>query len=340
LTFAGGQISVSTPAIDSMLAEAAAAAPGPLSDPSPVHVKVRNARAALASSLVARLGEIAGDVVDDAGRGEGVIASGSLFEWPAIVSAVQARVGAVRIVPVPGAFGLALGAALAASSDRPASLPSGLAIGPAFSEPDVKEVLDGCRLDYVYEPDWPRIHSRISKMLSRGKLVAWFQGPMDFGPRSLGARTNHCDPSSPYAREKVNRYLRHCPDDPAPALVMLAPRTAECLSDRVSSPFAPVLAAVKDEWRLRLQAGLDAAGTCRVQTVEPGASPLAELLAVHETMSGVPALLHVDLRGIGEPTACSPRDAIRTTFSSPVDALVMERFLLMKDFWLLRSTAD
>jgi predicted NodU family carbamoyl transferase len=77
-----------------------------------------------------------------------------------------------------------------------------------------------------------------------------------------------------------------------------------------------------------------------VQTVEPGSSPLAELLAVHETTSGVPALLQVDLRSIGEPTACSPRDAIRTTFSSPVDVLVMERFLLMKDFWLLRSTAD
>jgi carbamoyltransferase len=249
-------------------------------------------------------------------------------------------VGAVRIAPVPGAFGLALGAALAGSSDRPGTLPSGLAIGPAFSEPDVKEVLDGCRLDYVYEPDWPRIHSRISKMLTRGKLVAWFQGAMDFGPRSLGGRSILCDPSSRYARENVNRYLRHCPDDPAPALVMLAPRTAECLADRVSSPFAPVLATVKDDWRLKLQAGLDAAGVCRVQTVEPGSSPLAELLALHETTSGVPALLQVDLRGIGEPTACSPRDAIRTTFSSPVDVLVIERFLLMKDFWLLRSTAD
>jgi carbamoyltransferase len=340
LTFADGRIGVSTPALEAMLAEAAAAAPGPLADPSPVHVKVREARTSLASSLVARLGEIAGDIVAEAGRGEGVIASGSLFEWPAIVSAVQARVGAIRMAPVPGAFGLALGAALAASSDRPASLPSGLAIGPAFSETDVKEVLDGCRLDYVYEPDWPRIHSRASKMLSRGKLVAWFQGAMDFGPRSLGGRSILCDASSRYARENINRYLRHRPDDPAPALVMLASRTAECLADRVSSPFGTVLATVKDEWRLRLQAALDGAGVCRVQTVEPGSSPLAELLAVHETTSGVPALLQVDLRGIGEPTACSPRDAIRTTFSSPVDVLVMERFLLMKDFWLLRSTAD
>jgi carbamoyltransferase len=256
------------------------------------------------------------------------------------VSAVQTRVGALRVAPVPGTFGLALGAALAASSDRPASLPSGLAIGPAFSEPEVKEVLDGCRLDYVYEPDWPRIHSRISKMLSRGKLVAWFQGAMDFGPRSLGGRSILCDPSSRYARENVNRYLRHCPDDPAPALVMLAPRTAECLTDRVNSPFAPVLATVRDEWRLRLQAAVDPVGVCRVQTLEPGSSPLAELLSVHDSTSGIPALLQVDLRGIGEPTACTPRDAIRTTFSSPVDALVMERFLLMKDFWLLRSTAD
>jgi carbamoyltransferase len=79
---------------------------------------------------------------------------------------------------------------------------------------------------------------------------------------------------------------------------------------------------------------------CRVHTVEPGSGPLAALLAVHETLCGVPALVHVDLRGLAEPTACSPRDAIRTTFSSPVDALVIERFLLMKDYWLLRSATE
>jgi carbamoyltransferase len=192
----------------------------------------------------------------------------------------------------------------------------------------------------VYEPDWWRLEARLSRMLSRGKLVAWFQGAMDFGPRSLGGRSILADPSNRYARENINRYLRHRPDDQPPPLVMLSGRTGECLVDRLASPLGPASARVKDDWRLRLQAGVDAAGACRVHTVDAGASRLAGLLAVHESLSGVPALAHVDLRGLDEPTACSPRDAIRTTFSSPVDALVIERFLLMKDYWLLRSAAE
>ena len=340
LTYGDFAIDVSTAALATTIARAAEDAPGALSDPSPLHVKVRDARTALAASLVARFTEIAGDVVAEAGNGEGVIASGSAFESASVVSALQARLGTFRVAPVPGAFGLALGAAILGSEGCAASLPNGLAIGPSFTEPDVKEVLDGCRLDYVYEPDFERIDGRVSRMLSRGKLVAWFQGPMDFGPRSLGGRSILLDPSSRYARENTNRYLRHRPDDQPPPLVMLSSRTAAVLTDRVSSPLAPVRARVKEDWRLKLQAGVDASGCCRVHTIEPGTSRLAELLAAHEAESGVPALIHVDLRGLGEPTACSPRDAIRTTFSSPVDALVIERFLLMKDYWLLRSATD
>ena len=149
-------------------------------------------------------------------------------------------------------------------------------------------MLDGCRLDYVYEPDFERIDARVSRMLSRGKLVAWFQGPMDFGTRSLGGRSILLDPSSRYARENTNRYLRHRPDDQPPPLVMLSSRTAECLADRVSSPLAPVRARVKEDWRLKLQAGVDASGYCRVHTIEPGTNRLAELLAAHEAESGVP----------------------------------------------------
>jgi len=333
-------VDVSAPALAATIARAAEDAPGALSDPAPMHVKVRDARIGLAASLIARLAEIAGDVVAHAGNGEGVIASGSAFESAAVVSAVQGRLGAFRVAPVPGAFGLALGAAIVGAPGFVASLPAGLAIGPSFSEPDVKEVLDGCRLDYVYEPDFERIDARVSRMLSRGKLIAWFQGPMDFGTRSLGGRSILLDPSSRYARENTNRYLRHRPDDQPPPLVMLASRTAACLMDRVSSPLAPVRVRVKEDWRLKLQAGLDASGYARIHTIEPGSNRLADLLAAHEAETGVPALVHVDLRGVDEPTACSPRDAIRTTFSSPVDALVIERFLLMKDYWLLRSATD
>jgi carbamoyltransferase len=64
------------------------------------------------------------------------------------------------------------------------------------------------------------------------------------------------------------------------------------------------------------------------------------LLELHRERSGVPGLINTPLCGMNEPTACTPRDAVRTVFSSAIDALVIGRFLLMKDYWLLRSTVD
>jgi len=106
----------------------------------------------------------------------------------------------------------------------------------------------------------------------------------------------------------------------------------------VCSSFGRVSAIVKPEFRPRLQAATDQRGRCRVQTI-PDDSParLRDLLRVHRQRTDVPALLQIDLCGPDEPVACTPRDALRTTYSSPLDALFIERFVLMKDYWLLRS---
>jgi carbamoyltransferase len=115
----------------------------------------------------------------------------------------------------------------------------------------------------------------------------------------------------------------------------------ECLDPAVCSPFGLASAVVKPEFRSRLQAAVTDAGRCRAQTVrEEIPSRLADLLRLHRQRTGVPALLQVDLSGPDEPVACTPRDALRTTYSTPVDALFIERFVLMKDYWLLRNVGD
>jgi len=112
----------------------------------------------------------------------------------------------------------------------------------------------------------------------------------------------------------------------------------ECLGHVVCSSFGLVSAVVKPEFRTRLQAATDQRGRCRVQTI-PDDSParLRDLLRVHYERTDVPGLLQIDLCSPDEPVACTPRDALRTTYSSPLDALFIERFVLMKDYWLLRS---
>jgi carbamoyltransferase len=329
----------------SVYADAEADAGGRLDDRAALHLHVRRTRAHLAASIVRLVARIASDVgadVADTYRVENIGLGGTLFSHHEVLEHVRASL-VVRpfFAPLPTAVGLAFGAAVAGAGDAHVGLPYGLAVGPQFSESEVKQALDAAHLDYVYEPVWDRIVTRASRLLARGKLVGWFQGAMDFGTRSLGGRSILCDPSSRYARDNVNRYLQHRDDDLPPPLVMTTSAARDCLEQAACSPFGFASGTVRSEFRVSLQAGITAEGRCRFQTVpDESASRLPNLLQSHRKRTGVPALLHVNLCGADEPIACTPRDALRTTYSSPVDALFIERFVLMKDYWLLRSDAD
>jgi len=316
---------------------------GALSPDWSLDVRRQHDRQAAASGFCARVSALVVDMARSLLERPGatrVGLAGGLFASRELAAAVTGALGdAAIIAPVPEAPGRALGAALE-------SLPRGgllqsLALGPEFTEQEVKLALENCRLDYLYEPDWSRLMTRVSKMLSRGTVVAWFQGPMGFGPRSIGTRGILCDPSNKYARENVNCFLLHgSADDPLP-VSMTAADMEVCLDQPARSPFLAIDAKVHTPWRDKLRAAIDHRQSIPVQSVTEAQSPaFLELLQLHRTRSGVPGLINVPLSGANEPGACTPRDAIRTTFSSAIDALVIGRFLLMKDYWLLRSGAD
>lgn len=339
----GGGIGTDRRGLEVVYADAKADADNRLADPAPLHMQVRRTRANLAASFVTLVGGLACDIATDVAETYGSHTfglGGSLFAHHEVAACVRTSLGhRAQLALLPSSLGLALGAAIAGGRAASITLPVGLAVGPQFSESDVKEALDVAHLDYVYEPQWDRIMDRATGLLARGKRIGWFQGAMDFGRRSLGARSILCDPSGRYARENLNWFLRQRTHDVAPApLVMTADAARECLEDAVCSSFDVAGAVVKPEFRPQLQAAIDPHGRCRVQTI-PDESParLRDLLRIHRERTGVPALLQIDLRGPDEPIACTPRDALRTTYSSPLDALFIERFVLMKDYWLLRS---
>jgi carbamoyltransferase len=316
---------------------------GALSPDWSLDVRRQHDRQALASAFCARVGalvvEMARSLLERPGARRIGLAGGR-FSSRGIVAAVASALGdAVIIAPVPEAPGRALGAAL--ESLQAGALLQTLALGPEFTEQEIKLALENCRLDYLYEPDWSRLMTRVSNMLSRGTVVAWFQGPMGFGPRSIGTRGILCDPSNKYARENVNCFLLHGSPDDALPVSMTAADMEECLEQPVSSPFLALDAKVKAPWRDKLRAAIDHRQSIPTQRVTEAQSPaFFGLLQLHRKRSSVPGLINVPLSGANEPAACTPRDAIRTTFSSAIDALVIGRFLLMKDYWLLRSGAD
>jgi carbamoyltransferase len=313
-----------------------------LGDVHSPHARLQDLRRGVAASFVAATARLVGQVAADLGGTRGAsafAAGGGLFANPRFTTEVVRHLRApFSCAPVPETAGRALGAALTGSANGlPPPVARTLALGPAFSEEDIKRTLDNCRLDYVYEPEWPRLLGRVSSMLSQGRIIAWFQGPMTFGPRALGARSILADPSQPYARQNVNQYLRGLPiDEPLP-LVFAAGQIARCLD-------GPVVGGGGTDVPVRadgcgpLTAALDGRAAARVhgpaETYEPR---LRELVDRHFAATAVPALIELNLAGPGEPIACSPRDAVRTVYASAIDALVIGRFLLMKDYWLLRS---
>lgn len=310
-----------------------------LADAESMNARLQDRRREIAASFTCQLARVMAGVIThaaDTHRGSTVAVGGSLF-GNARFNTELARLadGRYAIAHVPEALGRAVGAVApeAAAGEAPARV----TLGPRFSEEDIKRTLDNCRLDYVYEPDWPRLIARASKMLAQGKVVAWFQGAMAFGPRALGTRSILADPSSRYVRQNINEYLRQRPlDEPLP-LALAPSMAARCLDG------GAVAAGVRDAdvasaFRDRLAGALSAGRQARVHAASQDLdASFRDLLDCHAAATGTPGLVEVNLAGPGEPVACTPRDAVRTVYSSAIDALVIGRFLLMKDYWLLRN---
>lgn len=327
-------------ALLSFIAELQEHAPGPLSAGNHPHLEVQRLRRLAASRMIHTLSARLTDIVrtaDPSGT-EALAFGGSLFTSPRFNSHLATQLArAVAFSPVPEPAGLAAGAALAASTVQGAPL-AHVALGPSFTEDDIKATLENCRIDFVYEPSWDRLLARTSHLLARGKVVAWFQGRLDFGPRSLGSRSILCDPSNRYARHNINEYLLGRALD-APLAVSLASDDAEgCLDEGLVSPFMLRRGQFRDGCQALFRSALDGGRGCTVHTSgQSQSSELRDLLAWHKTQTGVPGLIHHPLRLGAGPLAASPRAALQAFFSSAIDALVIGRFLLMKDHWLLRS---
>ncbi|MEZ5293833.1 MAG: carbamoyltransferase C-terminal domain-containing protein [Vicinamibacterales bacterium] len=327
-------------AFDSAVAAARDAAGAPLDDASSPLVRAARVRAGLAEAFLAAVAAVFGALASRATTPPAL--AGRAFASPDFAARVRAAAGRpLAVAPWPSADGAAVGAALAIGPSVEGALSHGAAVGPPATEQDAKAVLENCRLDYLYEPRWPRLLDRVSQLLERGKLVAWFQGAEEFGHPLSGSRSILCDPSGRYARDNVNVFLRGCaPSTPIP--LVLARGALDCVDRGALSPWGLVRTRVHEDYRDRLRAGLDARGDAHVHALPDEADgPLAELLDLHLRRTGVPGLVNLPLDGAGPgvTTASTPRDAIRATFGSSVDALVLHRFLVMKDYWQMRVDA-
>ena len=234
----------------------------------------------------------------------------------------------------PGANdgGAALGAALEAAAryDRPINFRMEHAYwGPSFADSEIERLLQEAKVRYERHDD---IEKETAKLLADGKIVGWFQGRMELGPRALGNRSILADPTVAGQNDIVNERVKHREPWRPFAPVVTEESGAKYFDDFRASPFMLLTFYVKKEWRKCLPAITHVDGSSRIQTVtEAQNRPLYRLLKEFEKRKGVPVLLNTSFNDKDEPIVCTPRDALRCYFSPGLDALVMGNFILTKD---------
>jgi carbamoyltransferase len=270
----------------------------------------------------------------------------------------------IWIQPAAGDAGGALGAAMigwhhyhnqprTVSSDRDTQHAS--LLGPAY---DAAEFL---RRDAIPHVDLPEdeLMSRVAKLLEEGKVVGWFQGRMEFGPRALGNRSILGDPRRSEMQEKLNLKIKFRESFRPFAPSILEERVADCFELNEASPYMLIVAPVGETLRVdqncsrRPVGGVGSAQedfmmrlktrrstlpavthvdySARVQTVALSDNPrFHRLLSEFETRTGCPVLVNTSFNVRGEPPVCTPEDAYRCFMRTEMDYLVLGNFILDK----------
>lgn len=246
--------------------------------------------------------------------------------------AASGMVNQIFVQPAASDDGVALGAALAPYLDAGGKLPNKTLRhgywGPSFDDASIEAALRTYKLRCTKLAD-PA--GTAAELLSQGKILGWFQGRMEFGPRALGSRSILADPRDPEMNAKVNSAVkfREWWRPFAPSIKKEA--AGEYLESATDSPFMILTAQVRAEKRRVIPAVTHVDGSARPQTVEKEINPLYwRLIDEFGKRTGVPVIMNTSFNLRGEAIVHTPTDAIRTFFSSGMDALVTGSFLVEK----------
>jgi carbamoyltransferase len=237
----------------------------------------------------------------------------------------------VRAFPIPSDSGLAIGAAIAhhvaVTGTRPPPLDH-VYLGPEFADEDIENQLQQCGLAY-HRPD--DLATATAELLAGGKVIGWFQGRMEGGPRALGGRSILADPRAIAARDRVNAAVkfREYWRPFCPSLTIEA--AARYLVKPDDAAFMILAFEATEQARREVPAVVHVDNTVRCQTVDARTAPRYHaLLEAFEHKTGVPVLLNTSFNVKGEAIVCTPRDAIRCFSATGLDALVIGAFVVEK----------
>ncbi|WP_342644930.1 carbamoyltransferase [Mucilaginibacter sp. CSA2-8R] len=221
-------------------------------------------------------------------------------------------------------------------------------LGPDYTPDDVKLAIDNAGLEYVTLPD-DAFYTGVARLIAAGKVVGWFNGRMEFGPRALGARSILADPRHPEMQLVLNQKIKFRESFRPFAPAVLSDHQQEYFDLAKPSPYmlftAPVAAKQRvDANESTSQTGLEALKTlrstmpavthvdysARLQTVTPEHTEFYRLIQAFYQLTGCPLLVNTSFNVMDEPIVCSPADAIRCFLSCNMDVLAFKNIVVYK----------
>lgn len=276
-------------------------------------------------------------VIELAGSGENLCLAGGLGLNALLVDALEQSGNwrNVYVQPAAGNAGTALGAAWHVwhqQEGQTARAPlASLALGPAYGQEEIKRVLENCKLHFKYLLTTDEVVRAAADCLAGDQILAWMQGRMEFGPRALGNRSILASPLNPYSTENLNVYIKHREPFRKFAASVPAERAADYFDADQNARFLASVGRVKPGHRKTFESAILGDGLIRVHTVDKGENPLFHrLLTIWGQRTGVPVLYNTSFNLFGDPMVCTPRDAVRSFYSSGIDSMAIGNFVLEK----------
>jgi carbamoyltransferase len=256
--------------------------------------------------------------------------------WNAVlVSALERKFKGVFAQLAAGNAGTALGAALHAwhgVGQQNKRLDAGsYYLGPDFTVQEFKEALENCKLRFrLLETVPARIQAAVTP-LENNHILAWMQGRMEFGPRALGNRSILASPHDPYSTENLNTFIKHRESSRKFAASVPEEIASQYFETGPNARHLATVGRVRPEYKEQFRGAILSGDAVRVHTVSRDDNPLYwRLLHAFGEKTGLPVLYNTSFNLFGEPLVCTPRDAVRSFYSSGIDAMVAGNFLLEK----------
>jgi carbamoyltransferase len=269
-----------------------------------------------------------------AGTAKNICLAGGLGYNALLVNALEQHKN-VFVQPASGNAGTAIGAVLHAwhsvyRESRRASL-NDMCLGPNYSAEDVKKVLENCKLRFRYLLTTDELVESAVREIDNQKIIAWMQGRMEFGPRALGNRSILASPLNSYSTENLNIFIKHREPFRKFAASVPAEVAGEYFEVGPNARYLATVGRVRPQHRKTFESAVLGNDLVRVHTVSADDNPLYHrLLHAAGKTTGLPVLYNTSFNLFGDPLVCTPRDAVRSFYSSGIDALFVGNFLLEK----------